>query len=213
MTQLYGTIAGSAFAPAPTKGAYESTADYDARVAALGAEKNAALDARLKNQAYAIILGNFRIEGMDEASPFSPSWPDAVAYDANSKILTPVRDDSFRWPKPDIKPLGRIERIVFGRMDPVTLRITETREERTRVVIENEKEVPLGPLPSLAVADIQKRHPGLAFVVVGHFTSITPEESDERTLQIRAERIELRDVCENEVLWQQTITSVGHPAA
>ncbi|WP_157678055.1 hypothetical protein [Brevundimonas diminuta] len=213
LTQLYETIAGDAFAPARTKGAYESTADYDARVAALRAEKNAALDDRLKNQTYAIILGNFRIEGMEEARPFSPNRPDTVAYDADSKILTPVRDAAYRWPSSETKPLGRIETIVFGQMDSATLRITETRWERTRVVIENEKEVPLGPLPSMNVAAIQKRHPGLAFVVVGHFTNLTPEENDERTLQIRAERIELRDICENDVLWRQVITSDGQPAA
>lgn len=221
LTQLYGTISGNAFAPAPTKGVYESTADYDARVAAWRAEKNAALDARLKNQTYAIILGKFRIEGMEEASPFSPSWPDAVAYDANSKILTPVRDDSFRWPQPDIKPLGRIETIVFGQMDPATLRITETRWDSTRVVIENEKEVPLGPLPPMAVADIQKRHPGLAFVVVGRFASITPrkynsiepwdsgsktrKEYVDQELHMRVDRIELKDICSNEVLWNQDV--------
>jgi len=213
LTQLYGTIAGNAFAPEPTKGAYESTADHDARVAALRLERNAALDARLKSQTYAITLGKFRIEGMGEVATFNPRWPDAVAYNANSGMLTPVRDDSFRWPASDTKPLGRIETIVFGRMDPATLRITETRWERTRVVIENEKEVPLGPLPPMAVADIQKRHPGLTFVVVGRFTAISPEESDEQTLQIRAERIELRDICENEVLWQQVVAPGERPAA
>lgn len=213
LTRLYEIIAFDAFTQPPAKSAYQSTADHDARTAAFRAEKRAALDARLKGQTYAITLGKFRIKGLEEVETFIPTSPDTVVYDPNSGMLTPVRDDSYRWPSSETKPLGRIETIVFGQMDSATLRITETRWERTRVVIENEKEVPLGPLPPMNVADIQKRHPGLAFVVVGHFTNLTPEENDERTLQIRAERIELRDICENEVLWRQTITSDGQPAA
>lgn len=217
LTQLSGTIAGNAFAPSPAKGAYESTADYDARAAAFRAERSAALDARLKGQTYAIVLGAFRIKGMEEVGTFIPTSPDAVAYDANSGILTPVR--SQRWSEHGL--LGRFEEIVFGQMDPTTLRITETRWEHTRAVIENDKEVPLGSLPTMSAAEIQKRHSGLAFVVVGRFSSITPREYNsialgeygsktrkeyaDQELRMQVERIELKDICSNEVLWNQLV--------
>lgn len=217
LTQLYWSIAGDAFAPSPAKDPYESTVEYDARVAAIRSAKNDALHVRLMNQTYAVVVGAFRIEGMGEVKAFDPARPDAVAYNPNSGVLTPVREETFHS---HTQPLQRIETVVKGQMNLATLEIRENHWERTYVIVENEDEVPFGSLPPMVTTDVQKRHPGLAFVVMGHLTGITQQkyvgydsqfsgtraESFERELQLVAEHVELRDVCSNEVLWHQRVT-------